>query len=629
MSTRTLVPPQSYSRQPSILERALTAIFSGIGLFVLAVVVFLVGFQVLHFGKIYPGITIAGVDLGGMPRPQVENILAQQFPYHTQGKITITFDDQVWEFTPREIGFLFDPASTTEAAYKIGRRGWPWQRISERYQAWKYGLDLAPQYIYDARLAQLQIDQIAQEVNRPTVEASLEINGLDVVVQPGQVGRTVDSYTTAGLLALNLLNLQDAVVPLQFVEQPPAILDVSAQAEIARNILSEPLVLKVPGATADDPGPWTMEPETLADIMIIERINTEQGKTYQIGLDHTELRIFLETIAPGVYVAQPENPRFMFNDETSQLEVIKKAVVARELNIEASIEHINQQLAEGDHKINLVFNITEPEVLDTTTGAELGITELVSAQDTYFFGSGASRKNNIEVAAAQFHGLLVPPGATFSMVEHIGDISLDSGYAEAWIIYGDRTIKGVGGGVCQVSTTLFRTVFFGGYPIVERHPHSYRVYYYEQNTWGGVDETLAGLDATVYAPIVDFKFKNDTPYWLLMETYVYANQITWKFYSTSDGRTVEWDTTGPTDRVSPPEPIYEVNEELAKGEIKQVDWEAEGANVSVDRIVYRNGEVLFNETIDTHYSAWADIYQCGPKTEGCPPEEKKNKKDDE
>ena len=81
------------------------------------------------------------------------------------------------------------------------------------------------------------------------------------------------------------------------------------------------------------------------------------------------------------------------------------------------------------------------------TAAELGITELVSENTSYFYGSSPERIQNIKTASAQFHGLLIPPGATFSMVDNLGEIDLDSGYAEALIIYGDRTVKGVGGGV--------------------------------------------------------------------------------------------------------------------------------------------------------------------------------------
>ena len=202
----------------------------------------------------------------------------------------------------------------------------------------------------------------------------------------------------------------------------------------------------------------------------------------------------------------------------------------------------------------LVINEAQPKIAGTATAEQLGIRELVSSETSYFYGSSPERIQNIEAASARYHGVLVAPGETFSMGEYLGDVSLENGFAEALIIYGGRTIKGVGGGVCQVSTTLFRTVFFGGFPIVERYSHAYRVSYYEMIASGGVDSSLAGMDATVYFPLVDFKFTNDSPYWILMETYVdvAARTLTWKFYSTSDGRTVTWDTTGVTNVVSAP-----------------------------------------------------------------------------
>ncbi|MPM86784.1 hypothetical protein SDC9_133876 [bioreactor metagenome] len=263
--------------------------------------------------------------------------------------------------------------------------------------------------------------------------------------------------------------------------------------------------------------------------------------------------------------------------------------------------------------------MTEPQIKDTTTGAELGITELVSSYTSYFRGSSDERVHNIQIAAARFHGLLIAPGATLSMSDVIGNISLDNGYAEALIIVGDQTIAGVGGGVCQVSTTLFRTAFFGGYEIDERNAHAYRVGYYEQ-TASGHDQKLAGLDATVFVPIVDFKFTNDTPYWLLMETYVSPTNdtLTWKFYSTSDGRSVNWSSTGPTDIIEPADPLYRENPDLPTGKIKQVEYAADGATVVVNRTVTRGGQVLYNDNFTTKYEPWQAVFEYGPGTENIP-----------
>jgi vancomycin resistance protein YoaR len=324
----------------------------------------------------------------------------------------------------------------------------------------------------------------------------------------------------------------------------------------------------------------------------------------------------LESVVPAL-ARSPENARFTFNDDTRQLEIIQPAVIGRHLDVGGSIRAINEKAAAGEHEINLEVGYTNPEVGSDATAEAFGIRELVASSTSYFYGSSADRVQNIQIAASQFHGVMVPPGANFSMAEVLGDITLDNGYAEALIIFGGRTIKGVGGGVCQVSTTLFRTAFFGGFPIVERYPHAYRVGYYEQTAAGGYDRSLAGLDATVFVPVVDFKFKNDTDHWLLMETYTNASgrSLTWKFYSTSDGRNVEWNSSGPRNIVKPEPPVYEENPDLKKGEIKQVDWEAEGADVSVTRTVRRDGQVLYEGTFNTHYLPWRAVYQYGPGTE--------------
>ena len=316
-------------------------------------------------------------------------------------------------------------------------------------------------------------------------------------------------------------------------------------------------------------------------------------------------------------------------DCSRELEVIEPAVIGRSLNVADSVEAINQKLLAGEHKINLDLERTKPEVGDDATSEQLGITELVSSHTSYFYGSSAERIQNITTAAGQYHGLLVPPGATFAMGEALGDVSLDNGYAEALIIFGNRTIQGVGGGVCQVSTTLFRTVFFGGFPVEERYPHAYRVGYYELKADGGYNTSLAGLDATVYTPLVDFKFTNDTSNWLLMETYVNqgARTLTWKFYSTSDGREVEWHSSGLKNVVEPPNPVYEENPELAKGTVKQVDWAVKGADVTITRTVSRNGDTILEDNYTTHYMPWRDVYQYGPGTKDMPPDEGKKKKD--
>ena len=137
------------------------------------------------------------------------------------------------------------------------------------------------------------------------------------------------------------------------------------------------------------------------------------------------------------------------------------------------------------------------------------------------------------------------------------------------------------------------------------------------NAAAHIDESRAGLDATVFVPLVDFKFKNDTPYWILMETYVNAaaRTITWKLYSTSDGRTVDWQTSGLTNVVESPQPRYIENPDLPQDEIKQTDWAIAGADVDITRTVSKDGGVLFTDRYTTHYLPWGDVYEYGPGTQ--------------
>lgn len=611
------VPLAPVSQAPVL--QALFSLAGGAALFMAVLGSLLLGYQYANSGVIYQGVSVSGLDLSGLPPAEASSLLAKHLAFAERGQIVFQEGTNVWIARPAELGLMLDAQSSAMQAYTVGRNGGIFPRIFTQFEAWYFGKDLSPRLVYDERVAEKYLKGIAEQIDRPLVEASLGVEGIDVVVRSGQIGRTMDVEAALNSLRGQMQLLSDGMIPLTVHETAPVILDVEEQAEVARRILSAPLTLQVPEAGEDDPGPWTFDQQTLAGMLTIARVEEEAGARYQVGLDTANLRTFLLEIAPSL-ARSPQDARFIFNDETRQLEVIQPSVTGRTLDLEESLRLINEKLANGDHDILLDIEYTPPAVADDATAEQLGITGLVSSHTSYFRGSGSSRVQNIQTASARFHGVMIPPGETFSMAEVLGDVSLDNGYSEALIIFGGRTIKGVGGGVCQVSTTLFRTVFFGGYPIVERYPHAYRVGYYEQTSSGGYDPDLAGLDATVFVPVVDFKFRNDTPHWLLMETYVNpsASTLTWKFYSTPDGRSMTYQSTGPENVIEPPEPLYEENPELARGEIKQVDWEAQGADVRVTRVVSRDGQIIYEDNIFTRYMPWRSVYQYGPGTENIP-----------
>ena len=609
------------NRKPlSIFFRVILVSAFGLGGFILSLLGILTAFSVSYADRIYSGVQMGWVDLSGLTINEASDQLSSEYAFPEKGQIILRDGDQSWVVKPSQLGLLLGPQLNARQAYSFGRSGQPISRVMEQFNAWYWGVDLPVRMIFEEEAARNYLESLAGLIDSPVVEASLEINGTDVVVQPGQVGRVLNIPETIHGIRENLVLLQDSEVRVAVEETSPVIMDVGEQASVAEEILSEPLVIRLPKSGDGDPGPWVFEPEELARMLSIERVSDGGSETYQIRLSTQLLRNFLEGISPGLYI-KSENARFMFNDDTRELELVQPSITGQFLDVETSLQLIQERVLTGEHRVVLDLEYTLPEVTSESTAADLGITELVSSHTTYFYGSSASRRQNIETAASRFYGVLVAPGETFSMAEVLGDVSLDAGYEEAWIIFGDRTIKGVGGGVCQVSTTLFRTVFFGGYPVIERHPHAYRVYYYEQTSSGANNSDWAGLDATVYVPMVDFKFKNDSQYWLLMETYVGNAYLTWKFYSTSDGRSVEWETTGLKNIEEPPDPLYQENSDLPKGEINQVDWAVKGANVTVTRYVFRDGEIIISDLFSTHYIPWRAVCEYGPNTPGMPPEE--------
>ena len=238
-----------------------------------------------------------------------------------------------------------------------------------------------------------------------------------------------------------------------------------------------------------------------------------------------------------------------------------------------------------------------------------GIKELIATGTSIFFGSIPTRIDNIKLAASRLNGILVPPGQVFSFDQSVGDISAANGYEQAYVISNGRTVLGDGGGVCQVSTTMFRAILNAGLPILERHAHDYEVEYY-------TEDAPLGMDAAIYQPTDDLKFKNDTAHYILIQS-VYTpseDRLTFNFYGTKDGRTVSISQPVISNQSPAPPALYQDDPTLANGTVKQVDFAAPGATSIFTRTVTQNGKVIINDTFKSVYRPWQAVYLRGTKT---------------
>jgi vancomycin resistance protein YoaR len=264
-------------------------------------------------------------------------------------------------------------------------------------------------------------------------------------------------------------------------------------------------------------------------------------------------------------------------------------------------------LKEKPKKITLIIKskIIESEITLAKANS-FGIEELISEGKSDFSHSISERIHNIILASSKFNGVLIPKDKIFSFNETIGDISSLTGYKPAYIIKEGKTVLGDGGGVCQVSTTLFRAALNAGLPIIERHAHAYRVYYYE-------NDSKPGFDATVFAPSVDLKIKNDTPAYILIQTQVDKNNnlLYFYLYGKRDNRIVEISPVKVWDIIPPPSPLYQEDPTLKKGIVKQIDFAAWGAKANFHYKVTKDDQILFEKDFFSSYKPWRAIYLVG------------------
>ncbi|MBI2031386.1 MAG: VanW family protein [Candidatus Levybacteria bacterium] len=257
--------------------------------------------------------------------------------------------------------------------------------------------------------------------------------------------------------------------------------------------------------------------------------------------------------------------------------------------------------------IVLPIKILKPKVT-TEDANDLGIRELVGVGTSLFQHSIPNRIFNVTLASTRLNGILVAPDEVFSFNKALGDISAFTGYQQAYIILNGKTVLGDGGGVCQVSTTLFRAILDAGLPIIERQAHAYRVGYYEQ-------DSPAGIDATVFSPSVDLKFKNDTGNYILIQTFIDPSilKLTFSLYGTRDGRKVILGKPVITKQTPPLPDVHQDDPTLQKGIVKQADFAAWGASVYFTREVIKDNKVVISDKFVSNYRPWAAVYLHGTK----------------
>lgn len=603
--------PELAPLNPWPVRLLLLALWSGT-LLVAALAVIAIAATRMYAGTILPGVSALGIPLGGLTESEAADLLRQRLSFGQGTTFTFRDGEKTWQFTAAELGLSLDADAAARDAMTAGRGEGLIGEITAQSLTWLNGAVVIPALIYDQSAALTVVTRLAAEVNQAGASGGLLIDGTSVSATPAESARTLDIAATMRALDAVLTAMSgSAEIPLVISEAPASIVDLDASAAVASAVLSGPITLTADDGFGGGLGPWTIDASQIAALLNV-RLNVQADGTYRyaIELDFEPFRAYLETLAPGL-ISSPVDGRFHFNEATRQLEIIQPAAGGRRLDVDATLAELERvAVLTGDQRVaRMQFTYIQPDYHNRVTAAELGITEKVAEAITTFAGSTANRRINIALATSKMDGIIVGPGEEFSFNRYLGELEASEGWVEAAVIFADRTGTGLGGGVCQVSTTIFRAAFTGGFTIIERNSHGYRVGFYEQ---GGFPP---GLDAAIFTPERDFRFQNDTPYHLLIQADIYpaADQLVFRFYSTSTGRIVEIEPPRIASRVPPEATRYEVNQDLQPGQTLQVDYSAEGADVNVTRTVKAaDGTLIRKDNIFTHYLPWGAIYQVAP-----------------
>jgi len=577
-----------------------------------------VWYQYQHAGLVHQGVSVRGIDLSGMSLAEAQTVLEAAFDPYPMAPVTVRDGDQSWTLSAKDLGVNFDARSAAEAALAVGRKpvagpdtlaqiAQIQANLQTQLNAYRFGHEVLADKAVDRSAGLAWLEQRAREINRPTSEATLRINGLQVSSTPSQTGYSLDVTASLDAIYTALLANEGGVIDLVVKETRPLLADVSQAEVFVRQVLGGPVTLAAFDPDLDDDAPppsYTIPAETLAGLVSTETVPQLDGTLQVVAqFDVSPLRGQVQSWAAEL-AREPRDAELALDIRTREVSVVSPSQIGRTLDVPATLEAIRQAALSPDRTAVLPLALVEPAV-NMHALEQMSFRDVVAEGTTNFKGSSADRVHNIAVAATAVDNTVVPPDAIFSFNQAIGDVSAENGYKDSLIIWGDRTAVGIGGGVCQVSTTVFRAAYYGGLPIEERWNHGYVV------SWYGTP----GLDATIYTPNIDLRFRNNTESHLIVKAEMdeARGTLTFRFYGVKPPWQVE--VTGPEiiKETPPPPPVYQRDASLAPGQVRQVEWASKGMDVAWRRVIRdADGNVLRNETLRSNYTPWAAYYLVGP-----------------
>lgn len=452
-------------------------------------------------GKIHRGVYVGDVALGGKTPEQARETLESRVP-RTLEQIRFSGPPGNFVVPAEELDVRFDTEATLDEAYAVGRRGSVLERLWERASS-VLGVDVPAEVRVRPEAVRATVEGLAARANREPKDASVEVYGAEVRVAGSGEGYRLDVAATTADLGRALEDLSaEAQMSGEILDPKVTTGEAEAAARDAREAVSRPLVLTAPGKS------WTLSPADVGAALAVVR---EEG-TVRINLDRDRLGEELAGAYADLVVEPVEAGYDVVGGGATQEVSVTPGREGRIVEQEKLLNAVEEGLFRGVREYEVPVAVARPE-LTTAEAEKMKPTEMLGSYRTDYsvVPDDGTRVENLRISSEAVSGTLLAPGETFSMLDYVAGLE----YNDSKVIVGGQETEADGGGLCQVTSTLYNAANFAGLDVIERSPHSAQLPYIRP-----------GMDATVWwgapgkADDLDMKFRNTTNGYLLLREYV-------------------------------------------------------------------------------------------------------------
>ncbi len=590
----------------------------------------MVGYLRAFEGKVYPGVSIGSEYMGEKSFDEVKSLLEDfnnklftdglSVMLPESGKI-INLDLSTDVSPDNAVEFVkINTEETVKQISEAGRDG-NWRQNIITPLRWRLAGRQATAVVLVDREALIKILQTkmlpyAVAPNDANIKI-VRVDPLDFEIIKEKIGHIFDYEQLVNEISNNLSRLSSLPVKAQEQVVEPAVKTtdlLNAGQELSGIFVYGNLGLNYVDGQTKIRQDWNIDKTEYAGWLEAQK----DGDKFIFGLNKDSVKKYLETLKADVERSAVDAKFAMENEKVKEFQASRAGVA---IDLDKTYEDLNKTFRERNYHpavtaktVSLVVEVVESQVKLADIN-ELGVTDVIGVGESTFYGSHLNRIKNIGRAVAILNGTIIKPGEEFSTIKLAGPFTEANGYLPELVIKGDQIKREVGGGMCQIGTTLFRTAMNSGMPITERRNHSLVVNYY----FDPVNRN-PGTDATVYDPVVDFKFMNDTGNYLLLQTVVnYKTQkLTFTLWGKPDGRkgsythplVFRWIPAGETRTI-------EVDD--LKPGIKECQGAYKGAVASFVYTRVTSSTEEIKQVFDSYYRPLPDICRVGKQPDStCP-----------